>query len=256
MMIGDRHLHTNYSVDSKEPPENVIHAAIRKGMKEICITDHKDFDFGPAWSLDLPAYYKGITELKEKYAGQIDVHFGVEVGLNPDYDSEMREFLASYPFEYVIGSIHSVAGDDPYYRERYDMDDRQFLKLYFNELHKRISCAEGIDVLGHFDYTVRYARYGSRYYDPADYAEAIEEILKVIIRKEIALELNTAGLRKGAGFVHPHPYILDRFKELGGKWISVGSDAHAAADVGAGFEDALQIMKEYGYDERNIIPYR
>lgn len=255
-MIGDRHLHTCYSLDSDEPAENVILAAIQKGMKEICITDHRDFDFGPAWYLDLPAYFKGITELKEKYAEKIDVHIGVEVGLNPEYQKEMQDFLASYPFEYVIGSVHSVAGDDPYYRDRYDMDDRQFFKLYFDELLTRVSCAEGIDVVGHFDYTIRYGEYGSRYYDPADYADTIEEILKIIIRRGIALELNTAGLRKNAGFVHPHRYILDRFRDLGGKWISVGSDAHAAVHVGAGFEELLSIMKEYGFDESNLIPFR
>ena len=82
----------------------------------------------------------------------------------------------------------------------------------------------------------------------------IDEILKEIISRDIALELNTGGLRKGVDFVHPHAYIMGRYKELGGKYLSTGSDAHFADHVGAGLGEAAKLMRSFGFDAGSVKP--
>ena len=255
-MIGDRHLHTSFSFDSDTAPKETIEAAMRLGMTEICITDHCDLDLGTDWIMPADDYFPALLALKEEYAGRIDVHIGVEMGLNAAFGDEIDRFLSRYPFEYVIGSIHTMLGKDPFFREHYEMKDADFFRIYFETAYERLRTGTDIDVFGHFDYVVRYGTHKGNFYHPEENAEVIDAILSELIRRDIAIELNTGGLRKGIDFVHPHPYILKRYKELGGHWISVGSDAHTAKDVGSGFEQALAVMEAFGLCERDLKGYR
>ena len=255
-MIGDRHVHTCFSLDSAAPVEKVLETAMGLGMKEICITDHCDFDLGEGWVMPVEEYGPAMLEYQKRYADRIRLHIGIEMGMNPAYNGEIQALLNSFPFEYVIGSIHSMQGDDPYYRDRYDMDDPEFYRIYFETLLERVKQTDHIDVLGHFDYVIRYGIHGLESYNPEAYADTIDAVLKEIIGRKIALELNTAGLRKNAGFVHPHPYILQRYKDLGGHLISVGSDAHSAGHVGCHFSEAEKLMKKFGFSEADFKAFR
>ena len=251
-MLGDRHLHTHFSCDSDEKTENVIERAIALGMKEICITDHCDIDLGPLWYMPVREYAAEMERLRDEYKDRIQLHIGIEMGLNPEYNEQIKAVLDSYPFELVIGSIHTMQGDDPYYREHFKMDDREFYRVYFETALERLKNSGGFNVFGHFDYVVRYGEQKGGSYDPREFADVIDEILKELISRNIALELNTGGLRKGIDFVHPHEYILTRYRELGGRLISIGSDAHLYGNVGTGFEKAEEVMKAFGFSENDI----
>lgn len=252
-MIGDRHVHTMLSLDSEAKIEDVLDSAVSRGMKEIFITDHCDMDLGPDWLQPVDRYVETLEHYRKAYAGKIEMHIGIEIGLNPEYNDQINSFLASYPFELVIGSVHTMLGKDPYYREEYDMDDREYYAEYFRTVLERLQAENRVHVLGHLDYVVRYSRGKGEDYDPAEYAGVLEEILKHIITRDIALELNTGGLRKGLDFVHPHEYILGMYKDMGGRYLSIGSDAHMAGHVGAGFEEAFKLMKRLGFGEDCII---
>ncbi len=254
-MIGDRHIHSHFSFDGSEKTQDILYRAIALGMKEICITDHNDTDMGPDWFLSVNEYTRELERLKNEYADRIELHIGIELGLNPEFNDSNEELLSSYPFEYVIGSVHTMLGKDLYFRNKYDMDDRTYYKIYFETLLERVRSFKNFDVLGHFDYVVRYGKEAEKY-DPSEFADTIDEILKEIIGRNIALEINTGGIRKGALFVHPHEYILKRYKKLGGHLISIGSDAHKTSDIGADFDKALEMMKAYGFTEEDIVKYR
>ena len=252
--LGDRHVHSRFSCDCRTPERDVLDAAVKKGLKEICITDHCDIDMGPDWYLPVEEYVTVWEKLKKEYEDRIDVHIGVEMGLNPEFNDKIDAYLASYPFEVVIGSIHTMQGSDPYYRKDYDCTDREFYRLYFETALERIKNSKGFNVFGHMDYVVRYGYEKGASYEPEAYAGYIDEILKEIISRDIALELNTGGLRKGVDFVHPHAYILGRYKELGGKYLSTGSDAHFADHVGAGLGRAAKVMESFDFDALSIRP--
>ena len=86
--LCDYHLHTSFSSDSDNPPENVVRQAVKLGLKSICFTDHNDFDYPPEngeimFMLDFKPYVDTITSLKEKYSHIIDISTGVEQGLMP-----------------------------------------------------------------------------------------------------------------------------------------------------------------------------
>ena len=102
-----------------------------------------------------------------------------------------------------------------------------------------------IDALGHLDYIVRYSPNKDSNYSVFDYIDLIDEILKFIISKDIKLEINTANLATGFPFPNPHTDIIKRYRELGGEYVTIGSDAHKACDIGYGFDQVQNIIEKY-----------
>ncbi len=253
-MLADRHLHTRFSEDSNEEPENVINAALRLGIEDVYITDHYDIDFpGGLFLFDVDKYFEELTKLKKKYAGTINVHIGVELGLKADIGDKIDALLAAYPFEYVIGSTHLMDEKDPYYRDIFDMDDESYFRLFFQNTLDSIRACRGFDTFGHFDFAVRYGYEKDKYYRYELYEELIDDILKEIIKKDAALEINTASVRKGLKYFHPYPCILKRYKELGGKKLAAGSDAHTADEVGSGLVDIPEYIGGFGFSLDDLI---
>ncbi len=251
-MINDSHIHTSFSTDSDTPPEEVIKRAITLGMKGICITDHYDADvpYG-VWAFDPEEYFRVLTPLKEKYAGRIDVHIGIEVGLQPHLRGHFEDLFGKYPFEFVIGSIHILDGKDPYYRDEYDMKDDEYFRRYFAYSAECFEACKGLyDAVGHLDYVVRYAYGGKEAYTYEKYAAFIDPVLDAAVSGGAALEINTGGLRKGAGMLHPAEAAVKRFIEKGGRKFTVGSDAHFARDVGSGFDAAAVLLEALGVSQR------
>ena len=256
----DYHTHSSYSGDSKEPMENMIKAAIDKGLDIICFTEHNDFDYPVTevdpegkFLLNVDSYLYDLLLLKNKYADRINVLFGIELGLQPSCKRENAILAKSHEFDFVIASSHIVNGIDPYYPAFYEgRSDADAYMEYFESELENINKFDNFDVYGHLDYVVRY---GKNKYAEYDYNK-FDEILKALIEKEKGIELNTAGLRKGINAIHPRIEVLKRYKELGGEIITVGSDAHKKEDVGAGLDVAEQILKDCGFKYYTIFDKR
>ena len=95
------------------------------------------------------------------------------------------------------------------------------------------------------DYIVRYSPNKDSNYSAPDYKDILSEILKLIISNDICLEINTANMAKGMDFPNPHTDIIEMYKELGGRYVTVGSDAHIADNIGYKFDFVKDIIKKY-----------
>lgn len=248
-MFSDYHVHSEFSFDSDEKIDNIITHAITLGMKQIAITDHQDFNWpvpGEIPSINIEEYTSAINHAKEKYSNQIQILKGIELGLMKGTEAQCQNLIASNAFDFVIGSCHIVDNMDPYYSEFWkDRTDRDAFELYFKTLLDGIHMFDQFDTLGHMDYVVRYSPNKDSNYSVADYRDLIDEILKLIISKDIKLEINTANLSKGFSFPNPHTDIIRRYKELGGKYVTVGSDAHKAGNIGYGFDVVKDMVKQF-----------
>lgn len=249
--IGDAHVHSKYSTDSSADMREMIEAAIKAGLPHICFTDHIDYDYpvkGVEFSFDVDAYLKEIDELKEEYRDRIEVQSGVELGLQKHLADTYKTLLKKYPFDFVIGSEHLVRGMDPYYPDTFDgVSDAELYHAYFEETLENIRSFHDFDSLGHLDYIVRYGRHKNRDYSYSAYSDTLDEILKWIIREGLALEVNTAGIRKMLGFPNPNPDVLRKYRELGGTLITIGSDSHKPYSLGYAFEDTRTLLKDCGF---------
>ena len=86
-----------------------------------------------------------------------------------------------------------------------------------------------------------------RQYEYAKYKDIIDKILSYLIDREKALELNTAGIRKGMTEMNPAREVLVRYHELGGELITIGSDAHRVGEVASDFDKAEELLKAAGF---------
>lgn len=253
-MKADFHMHTSFSSDSDTKPEDMVKQAIKLGLDTICFTDHFDKDY-PVYNgkeefqLDIESYMTVMKELQRKYKGQIEVRIGVETGLQPHLGSFYQEFVDSYPFDFVIGSVHVVDGQDPYYGDYFKgRTDETAYRQAFEETLTDIKTNHHFDVLGHIDYIVRYGKTKAMNYSYKKHADIIDEILKYLIANGKGIELNTAGLKYGLGFCHPHPEIIKRYRELGGEIITIGSDGHKPEHIAYDFYKISDILKGCGFE--------
>ncbi len=254
-MIADCHMHTQFSTDSDARPEEMIEQAIRLGMTELCITDHYDMDYPESletgereFQLDTAAYEQNIRRLQEQYRGRIKLRFGVELGLQLHLKERMQRYVSQWPFDFVIGSMHLLNGKDPYYKELFqDMTDGELYRAYFKATAENLKNFHQFQSLGHLDYVTRYGKTASMGYDCGCYREELDEILKLLLEYEIALEVNTGGLKYGLGRTNPHRDIIRRYRELGGERITIGSDAHEPRHVAYGFDAAAELLRSLGY---------
>lgn len=247
MITADLHTHTSFSTDSDEPMETALSAMVEKGLKTVCFTEHMDMDYpGGDFLLDTAAYRARLFELREKFRGKIEILFGVELGLMDHLAPRLADYAGGWDFDFIIGSTHLVEGFDPYEPEYFQKyDDHNGILRYFEGILASIRAFDGFDVYGHLDYIVRYSH--AKAYSPAEYRDIIDEILRSLISMGKGIELNTAGLKYGLGWAHPHPDVLKRYRELGGELITVGSDGHRAEHYAWEFSKAEEILKSAGF---------
>ena len=255
----DAHMHTDFSTDCESSVRSMLNAAVEKGLRTVCITDHMDLDFppqeregqpqdAPPFQFDVEEYFRVLTPLKEEYRGRLDVRIGIEIGLQPHLGAQYKKLLAAYPFDIVIGSIHLVRGLDPYYGKLFEgRPDADTYREAFEETLTCIEQNEDFDTLGHLDYVVRYGKHKAEGYSYRAFADEIDAVLKKLISMGKGLEVNTGGLKYGLGFTNPHPDVIRRYRELGGEIVTVGADAHRPEYVGYEFGEAADLLGVCGF---------
>ncbi|MBQ6814645.1 MAG: histidinol-phosphatase HisJ family protein [Lachnospiraceae bacterium] len=259
-MIADFHMHTCFSGDSKADVDNVIQSAIKKGMKYMSITDHNDFEFeNGIFELDTEKYFEYMSKKKIEYKDQITLSVGIECGLEPKYADRINSLLNSYDFDFVIGSSHVINGKDPYYKEYFENRPvHDAMVEYLMSISENLDIFDNFDVYGHLDYMMRYAPISAeeKRYNYDEYGELFDEILNKIIKKGHGIEINTSPLKSGLFDTNPNLQVVTRYKELGGKIITVGSDAHEAIHVGHHFDVAEQMLLDAGFTYFNVYNQR
>lgn len=261
MKLADTHTHTRFSSDSKAEPADMLAAAKKAGLSALCFTDHMDLDFpgdNTLFIFDTKEYFSELLPLKESTpadttdASLPELLLGIELGLRPsrpDLRERMNTLLAAHPFDFVIGSTHVVDELDPYYKEYWELPGDRLLR-YFEDIRTNVAEHTNFDSLGHLDYIIRYLPDSvslTKDYAVRDYMDLIDETLRTLVSRGQALEVNTAGFRKGLSFPHPKAEILTRYLELGGELITLGSDAHTPSDVGADIKKTAELLKTCGF---------
>ncbi|WP_373899448.1 histidinol phosphate phosphatase [Haloimpatiens sp. FM7315] len=250
----DTHMHTKFSTDSKMIINDAVNFA-NKLKLGVTITEHMDLKFPikDKFVFDVGEYFNKY----DKYRKQ-GVLLGVELGMRMDCIEENRELQKENDFDYVIGSLHLVRNIDVYEEALYK--GRAKKEVYEEYLKAMLQCVEVydfVDSIGHIDYISRYARYDDTelYYE--DYKYLIDEILEKIIENEKVIELNTRRLGNEKSQKELKK-IYKRYYELGGRYITLGSDAHTEVNIGRNFDIALGMARDCNlkivhFEKRKLI---
>ena len=248
MIPQDYHMHSRFSCDCQVEMAAMCQAAIDQGIPEIGFTEHFDHHTGDECRdyFKLEPWAAELERCRAKFAGRLVVRAGVELGEPHLFAAEAQALLARYPFDYALGSLHWVGADsifDRDYFERHPADEAY--AAFFAEL-ARMTAVGGFDILSHFDVPVRtaFVVYGG--YDPRPYEDYIRPELKNVVANGIALDLNTAALRRRAQVLTPGLDILRWYVELGGERVTLGSDAHQPSQVGSHLPVAIEVARAAG----------
>jgi histidinol-phosphatase (PHP family) len=249
----DAHLHTDLSPDSAVPIDSYAAAALERGIAEIAITDHIDFEPGaPAFGYAaFDDRERIVRDAAERWGPQgVLIRFGVELTYDRAWEADIRDHLRRHAYDFTIGSVHDRV-ESPYSRSNVatwveGRSLRDIVAPSFDEVEA--AARSGLfDAIGHIDVVKRYLY---PHVTPDAFAaapELYEPILRALVDSGTALEVNTSGLRYAVQSPFPHPAIVARFRELGGRAVTVGSDAHRAEQFAWALADGYAIASGAGF---------
>ncbi|SFL79681.1 histidinol phosphate phosphatase [Pelosinus propionicus] len=248
-MLFDSHMHTCFSTDSKMKMADAVVKAEELNIG-IIITEHMDIAYPEpkAFIFDVEKYFSQYAQYRNE-----KVLLGIEIGMRSDCLEENCRLVEKYPFDYVIGSVHVIDNIDLYTPEFYQGRTKQeAYEHYFKAMKQCVTCYDGIHSLGHIDYIARYARFQDPEVYYHEFSDYIDEILTILAQKEKALEINTRRLGNKAAVETIIP-IYKRFYELGGRIVTIGSDAHNVKDVGRELLAGLEIAER---SNLNVVHFK
>lgn len=260
MEIYDCHLHTTYSKDGKSTLDEMCGRALVLGMRAITVTDHNEPD-----TPGFPAYehirqsVAAAKRMNEELGGRLQVYAGVELadqfigGQDPAPYYEMD-------LDCILGSIHSTKMYSAFFpdhtfgsdllqsAQKADMDFlKKFVEAYYSELRKTAEKAD-VDVIAHLTFPLRYINgRANRGLDIAEFYPLIDQVLAAVVKTGKALEVNTSGMATDWKHFMPDEDILKRYYALGGRFVTTGSDAHRAENLGVGIPEAIHMLQKIGF---------
>ena len=264
-MLYDTHTHTSNSIDGHDTVDALCEKAEELKLTALAITEHceanrfyKREHYGTVDKNDEVGYnfgesalhaFEDNTRAKEKYAGRVNVLCGLELGQgNADIEAS-EKLLIDSRLDYVIGSMHEMPGYPDFYwidYSKYNIDE--LMEKNFKAVYDMCVWG-GFDTLGHLTYAMRYIMKAGFTADLSKHNEMIHAILEQLAKKDKGLEINTSGLRQGAGMTFPTVEYVKAFRQAGGKIVTIGSDSHCTADLAKGVADGIEVARAAGFTE-------
>ena len=260
MLLCDYHIHTNFSFDADKAAtvDAICQAATLRGLTHIAITDHLDVNYKydyPQIYYDAKAAKEAILLAKEKYKDVLSVSYGIEIGQAHQYPADTEKILTENGFEFIISSLHNIRSMPDFYfyfKDNKEIEEDVIDKLYdacLDEICEGIELfGDRVNTIGHISYMHRYLAECGLTIDFSHHAQKLHKLFSLIIEKGVALEVNTSTFYKGLGFTMPPKSLLEEYYKCGGRLVTVGSDAHTPQNVGRGISEAIEMLKEIGFD--------
>ncbi|MFY9324231.1 MAG: histidinol-phosphatase HisJ family protein [Syntrophomonadaceae bacterium] len=250
-MRCDYHVHSSISADSSTNALEQIKQAEALGLDEICFTEHLEIYFhrGEEWHLDLQDYKQRFAQL---ISSRVKIKLGIEAGiaLAAEHFPELEDELRSMPCDFVLASAHSVDNIDPFDPAFYEGKTLpQAFRDYISAISNGIKQLDPdlYSCVGHIDFPAKGAHTESDSRLFYRYApDEIDTLFRHIIPLGKCIEVNTSTYRKLGQLKPPGEDWLRRYVQLGGEFVTFGSDAHSPKYIGYRFDDAVEIARRAG----------
>ena len=248
MLIHDQHVHSYYSFDSEQNIEEYLNQARKFGLSYFVLTDHCDLNYldkGKDIFFSIEKQFEELDALQAKL-NDIKLLKGIEIGYKPSEIVRIKKILSSNDFDLVNFSLHEADGIDYYFKEEFEKRGiEKTLKHYFEKELDAVSNFDDYDVLCHLDYGFKTAYLADNKLRISDYKDEIAKIMKAVIKNNKALEIN---IKVQSCLPTEHTeYILKLYKELGGKCLTLSSDAHQLSDFRRDFDKYIDLIKKCGF---------
>lgn len=251
--LFDSHVHSDNSPDGNHSVTFLAERAIEAGLMGVAVTDHCEVDQYQEDNFEL-RILQSVFETKKAqllFGGRVNLSAGLELGQPVRDPIIARRVLELQSLDFVLASVHAVKEKDFFYLDYTKMPQEEqtvLIEDYLQEIYDTVLWG-GFDVLAHLSYPLRYMIRDGVDYDFNQHKKIIDAILKALIREGKGLELNTSGYYRSHGRPSPERPVLERYRELGGRIVTMGSDAHRAEHMGGGIQEGMQLLLDCGFRE-------
>jgi histidinol-phosphatase (PHP family) len=247
--LYDMHTHSIHSFDGNDSCEKLCESAVSKNATGFAITDHCDID-GAELDIDslCTNQLSSLDFCLNEYQS-LDIIKGIEIGQGIYRKTETEKLLNTYNYDFVLGSLHNLENMEDFYFLNYKENNPiELLEKYFDGLLELANWGK-FDSLAHLTYPLRYMIGRDKLdIDMTMFDEQINTVLEAVAKNKKALEINTSGLFTDLNDTLPSIKYVKRFKELGGKYITVGSDSHYADKLFQGIKNGYDIARACGFE--------
>lgn len=251
----DMHIHSTFSWDSEMEVDRIVEMAKENQISFIGLAEHLDFHSQHEKSYMFYNYddcFQKIQSIKKSFP---QISMGIEAGEPYLYKDAYEKYLENKKFDFILGSVHWIDDvspvEDRYFYKYSTVEDAY--KKYFEEEFKLVNYGN-FDIVAHLTLVHRNGRKFESGFSYNKYKKEIDDILKIIIKKNIALEINCSGLRMAAGDFIPDEEIIKAYLNLGGNLITVGSDSHRYNQLFYGLNNAYELFNRLKIDE--VVIYK
>ena len=262
----DLHIHSALSHDAEPTIREYCERARETGMMELGFAEH--LDLSPTdphcGKHDYQKYRAEIAEARREFP-ELKIRMGVEATFLPSDKKVFMEYLDGKEYDYVLGAVHllenvaaNISEEEPC-REYFSRKDAEQCYAEFFELTLELVKSGIFDALAHLDIINRFAVNYAPNWEWRPYYGMLRRIFEGMIKRQMALEINTSGWRQAPGRPFPETELVRLYRELGGKMVCIGSDAHRLEHLGCGCGRALELARELGFSQvvtferRNMI---
>ncbi|WP_303860535.1 histidinol-phosphatase [Alkalibaculum bacchi] len=268
--ISNYHTHNNFC-DGKNTIEEMVQAAIEKGILHLGISSHAYIPNQEIWTMEedqIEAYLDEVHRIKEKYTGRIHIYTGLEI----DFFDGIGWYPPILPFieelDYDIGSVHCLyngeIGESCYVDDTQEAFEegvenlfngniQEAVRHYYNSL-KNMIIKYNPTIIGHMD-IIKKNNNDNCFFNEKEqwYKDIIKEVLSVIKDSTSIVEVNTGGIaRYGKDLLYPSVDILEQMYR-NGLDITINGDSHKIEDIDFYYEEVYQLIKDIGYDRVMIF---
>lgn len=264
--IVDCHSHSCRSFDGVPSVMWLARTAAQSGLGGIAVTDHCEINVQGRQRLwSFRHLRKSAQEALRARGKGYNVLCGVELGQPTYHPESAKRVLESADYDIVLASIHYLRDGRDFFYLKYTDGSSDPAKVYDQYLDEVLRMAEesDFDSLAHLTYPLRYMVGRDHVQmDMTPFEDKYTDILTVLVQRGKALEINTSGARRENGFMLPDTRLVRRFRELGGKYITLGSDTHKPEHFAAGLEQGARQALAAGFTEavyyrgRRPVSYR
>jgi len=235
----DQHVHSNFSFDSNEELENYINVS---NKNDIVTTEHLDFanpiiNYEDS-SIEYLKYIKEITSLNKKYSNKF--FLGIEIGYTSNSEKRIEDFLKDKNFNLKLLSIHQNGLYDYMCVNKKLISLEALIQEYFEQMIQALESSIEFNVLAHFEYGIRIVDISVVDFDNLA-SKFLNKIIELIVKKEIAFEVNTKSMYKYKK-ENLYSYMIEKYLKKGGKLFTLGSDAHNIKDYAYKFDEARKFL--------------
>ena len=242
----DQHVHSNFSFDSNEALENYINVS---NKNDIVTTEHLDFanpviNYEDS-SINYLKYIEEIDSLNKKYSNKF--FSGIEIGYTPNSEKRIEDFLKDKNFNLKLLSIHQNGIYDYMCVNKKLISLEALIQEYFEQMIQALESSIEFNVLSHFEYGIRIIDISVIDFDSLA-SKFLNKIIELIVKKEIAFEVNTKSMYKYKK-ENLYSYMIEKYLKKGGKLFTLGSDAHNIKDYAYKFDEARKFLLERNVKE-------